>query len=184
MKFPFILVYIISSFLFSSSICKKVWKTSDGNSPVLIAHRGEKVLLPEHTIPAYSLGAILGADFVEPDLCLTKDDQLVCHHDLYLTASNTDVGSRANFEHLKQHTPTGFKWYIQNFTLQELQTIKIFQKDTGIRPKEFNGIFSIPTFQEFLDTIHDLNYKLGRSIGIAPELKEPAYHNSNRRPHF
>ena len=61
-----------------------VWKTLDGSRPKIYAHGGEQVLMPQHTIPAYELACILDADYVEPDLVLTKDNQLVCYHDLNL----------------------------------------------------------------------------------------------------
>lgn len=37
-----------------------------------MAHRGEKVFMPEHTVGSYELASIEGAEYVEPDLVLTK----------------------------------------------------------------------------------------------------------------
>ena len=136
----------------------------DGSRPKIYAHRGEQVLMPEHTIPAYELACILGADYVEPDLVLTKDDQLVCYHDLNL-GSGTDVQQHGEFARLVSRTPEGTDdWLIRDFTLAELRTLKVVQQKTGIRPQHFNS-FSIPTFKEFLDTVHRLSYKLNRTIG-------------------
>src|SRR6476646_3532136 len=47
----------------------------------LIAHRGASGLAPEHTAAAYKLAMQHRADFVEPDLGVTKDNVLVCLHD-------------------------------------------------------------------------------------------------------
>lgn len=47
----------------------------------LIAHRGASGYAPEHTGAAYLLAIQQGADFVEQDLVLTKDGELVCLHD-------------------------------------------------------------------------------------------------------
>ena len=110
-----------------SSANPSVWKTLDGSRPKIYAHRGEKVLMPEHTIPAYEFASILGADFVEPDLCVTQDNQLVCFHDLEL-GSGTDVKDHPEFDHLKHNTSHGYDWYIRNFTLAELKTLKVVQK--------------------------------------------------------
>src|SRR5262245_231856 len=52
--------------------------------PTLIAHRGASAEAPEHTRAAYELALKHGADFVEPDLQLTKDGVLVCLHDTTL----------------------------------------------------------------------------------------------------
>ena len=132
----------------------------------MIAHRGEKVLVPEHTLAGYKIAAILGADYVEPDLCLTKDEHLVCHHDIFLTEDTSDVGDHPEFLHLRRNSSEGeYKWYIQEFTLEELKRLRVKQKRTGVRPQDFNGIFSIPTFQEFIQVIHELNYKMNKSVG-------------------
>src|SRR6187455_847285 len=59
----------------------------------LIAHRGASAYAPEHTLEAYRLALQQGADFVEQDLQITRDNQLVCLHDLTLerTTNVTDL---------------------------------------------------------------------------------------------
>src|SRR5437762_471831 len=47
----------------------------------LIAHRGASGSAPEHTLASYRLALEQKADFVEPDLGVTKDNVLVCLHD-------------------------------------------------------------------------------------------------------
>ena len=49
--------------------------------PIVIAHRGASGYLPEHTLPAYSTAAMLGADYIELDLVSTRDGQLITRHD-------------------------------------------------------------------------------------------------------
>lgn len=49
--------------------------------PYVIAHRGASGPLPEHTLPAYQLAIDQGADFIECDVQVTKDLQLICRHD-------------------------------------------------------------------------------------------------------
>lgn len=49
------------------------YPTLTGEAPLIIAHRGASGELPEHTIEAYSLAVQQGADFIEPDLVMTKD---------------------------------------------------------------------------------------------------------------
>ena len=62
----------------------------------LIAHRGASALLPEHTLAAYARAIEDGADFIEPDLVMTRDGVLVARHDRDLAAS-TDIASCAEF---------------------------------------------------------------------------------------
>ncbi|CAL8071341.1 unnamed protein product [Orchesella dallaii] len=161
--------------------------------PLIIAHRGDKVQMPEHTIPAYEFAMAEGVDFVEPDLVMTKDSQLVCYHDLTV-GSGTDVRSREEFEHLwiseRNITLNGEvktirdDWLISDFTLAQLKTLRIIQKETGIRPKYFDRMFSIPTFDEFMEAVHKFTFKVSsmdgkdKIVGIMPELKHPSYHNA------
>ena len=49
--------------------------------PLVIAHRGASGERPEHTLAAYQLAAEQGADFIEPDLVITKDGVLVARHE-------------------------------------------------------------------------------------------------------
>ena len=54
---------------------------SRGAGKQLIGHRGASGYAPEHTEPAYKLAMQQKADFVEPDLAVSKDNVLVCLHD-------------------------------------------------------------------------------------------------------
>ena len=58
--------------------------------PIIIAHRGASNLAPENTLAAFRLAKALGADGIEFDVQLTKDDQLIVAHD-YLTDLNAGV---------------------------------------------------------------------------------------------
>jgi len=60
-------------------------KTLDGNPPLITGHRGAPGYLPEHTIAAYKLEIEMGANFIEPDLVITKDGVLVARHEPYLS---------------------------------------------------------------------------------------------------
>ncbi|MDX1294553.1 MAG: glycerophosphodiester phosphodiesterase family protein, partial [Hyphomonas sp.] len=66
------------------------FKTLDGQPPVIIAHRGASGLYPEHTLKAYQVAIDQGADFIEPDLVMTRDGVLIANHDGYLS-DTTDI---------------------------------------------------------------------------------------------
>ncbi len=55
---------------------------SEENAPIIIAHRGASAIYPEHTLIGYQKAMELGADFIEPDLVITKDGVLVARHDI------------------------------------------------------------------------------------------------------
>lgn len=49
--------------------------------PLVVAHRGASGKLPEHTKEAYLEAIREGADFIECDVVVTKDLQLICRHE-------------------------------------------------------------------------------------------------------
>lgn len=49
--------------------------------PEIIAHRGASYLAPENTLSAFRLAKAMGADGVEFDIQMTKDEKLLVHHD-------------------------------------------------------------------------------------------------------
>ena len=53
----------------------------DRAEQLVIGHRGASGYRPEHTLAAYKLAARLGADYIEPDLAITKDGVLVARHE-------------------------------------------------------------------------------------------------------
>src|SRR4051812_20736123 len=52
-----------------------------GAAKQAIAHRGASGYAPEHTQAAYQLALDQHADFVEPDLAISRDGVLICLHD-------------------------------------------------------------------------------------------------------
>ncbi|KAL1924162.1 uncharacterized protein VTP21DRAFT_7197 [Calcarisporiella thermophila] len=169
------------------------WPTLDGKPAALFAHRGEKAIMPEHTLGSYHLAAIEGAEFVEPDLVLTKDDALVCFHDLSL-GGTTNVAELPEFASKKasrtyyngEKNVTEDDWFVQDFTLEELRKLKVLTPPIGVRPQYFNTNFNIPTFEEYLELVQNLSTRVGRPIGLVPELKSPTHFNSLRsdKPRF
>jgi glycerophosphoryl diester phosphodiesterase len=105
---------------------------------VVIAHRGASAHLPEHTVPAYRLALELGADYVEPDLVATKDNQLIAIHSMDLNVT-TDVANkfpnRQSFS--KYLNRTGY-WSYQ-FTLEEIKTLRVRQRLPAARSTLFDG---------------------------------------------
>jgi glycerophosphoryl diester phosphodiesterase len=127
-----------------------------------------------------------GADYVEPDIVLTKDRIPVCYHDIALKRS-TDIESRPEFAALRgnhnviidgKNKTIYDDWLVIHLTLDELKTLRIQQQPNGVRLQDFNDLYEIITFQEFLDAIHEISFKLGKPIGIIPELKHPVFHNT------
>lgn len=60
--------------------------------PLVFAHRGASVALPEHTLAAYLRALDDGADGLECDVRLTRDGHLVCLHDRRLERTSNGRG--------------------------------------------------------------------------------------------
>ncbi len=148
--------------------------------PIIIAHRGASGERPEHTLAAYQLAIEQGADFIEPDLVVTKDGQLVARHENDISGT-TDVSSRKEFaDRRATKTIDGIKhtgWFTEDFTLAELKTLRAQERLPLLRRgnTKFDGQFEIPTLGEIIALAKDASAKTGRTIGIYPETKHPSY---------
>lgn len=148
--------------------------------PIVIAHRGASGYLPEHTLAGYSVAMLQGADFIEPDLVVTKDGHLIARHDNVLDLT-TDVAQHPEFaERRAEKTVDGSKirgWFSEDFTLAEIKQLRAVERIPNLRPANarLNGQFQVPTLREIIDLVKASEKALGRKIGIYPETKHPTY---------
>jgi glycerophosphoryl diester phosphodiesterase len=147
------------------------------DKPLIIAHRGASAYLPEHTLEAKALAFGMGADFLEQDIVATADDELVVLHDIHLDRV-TDVEQRFPSRHREDR-----RYYVRDFSLAELRTLNVHERrqadGSAVFAKRFPttlGRFHIATFDEELNMIEGLCRSTGRSVGIYPEIKAPAWH--------
>ncbi|MEX0941355.1 MAG: glycerophosphodiester phosphodiesterase family protein [Pseudomonadales bacterium] len=144
--------------------------------PIVIAHRGASGYLPEHTLAAYERAIDQGADYIEPDLVITRDGEVVARHDIYLSTTTT-VAQVPAFRSRKKRIGDRLDWYVEDFTLAEIKSLKARQAFPG-RSGEYDGRFDIPTFQEVIDLVQRKQIETGRKIGIYPETKAPSHFES------
>ena len=104
-----------------------------------IAHRGARAFAPENTLAAFQKAKTFACQLFEMDVRLSKDGELVVHHDEQLTRC-TDV---------KTKFPDRTRYYIWDFTYEELNTL-----DAG---SWYSEQLSLPYMQrqEFLQTLTD-----------------------------
>lgn len=62
------------------------------STPLAIAHRGGAGLAPENTLAAFAMATALGLRYLESDIRLTADGELVCFHDEILDRCTTGTG--------------------------------------------------------------------------------------------
>nr|WP_281820973.1 glycerophosphodiester phosphodiesterase [Sphingobium sp. BS19] len=156
--------------------------------PIIIAHRGASGERPEHTLAGYERAIDQGADFIEPDLVLTKDGVLVVRHENEI-GGTTDVASHPEFADRKAtKTIDGEQitgWFTEDFTLAELRTLRARERLLEVRTanRRFDGLYQVPTFEEVLKLIDAKNAETRRRIGVYPETKHPSYFASIGLPH-
>ncbi len=155
---------------------------------IIIAHRGASGERPEHTLAAYDLAITQGADFIEPDLVLTKDAVLVARHENEISET-TDVASRPEFAARKTTKIIDGQrfsgWFTEDFTLAELKTLRAKERLPLLRKANmaYDGQFEIPTFAEILALAKARSAEMGRVIGVYPETKHPSYFAAIGLPH-
>jgi len=159
-------------------------------TPIVIGHRGAAGYRPEHTIEGYTLAIEMGADFIEPDLVLTKDGHMVARHEPMI-GGTTDVASHPEFAGRKtKRKVDGVEyndWFATDFTLEEIKTLRAVQSRAD-RDQQYNGLYQIPTLDEVIALARSKSIETGRTIGIYPEIKHSTYHatvkDDDNRPLF
>ena len=105
--------------------------------PLVLGHRGAPGLYPEDTAIGYEKAVEFGADFIECDIQVTKDLQLVCSHDQWIK----DVCNVENFEEFSNRlttfwdTPYGDiidNFFIIDFEVAELKQLLRKQLTKGM----------------------------------------------------
>ncbi len=115
----------------------------DQQKMINVAHRGASAHAPENTMAAFHKGVEMKSDYIEIDVQMTADEELVIIHDT--TVNRTTNGTGA----------------VGDLTLEEIRAL-----DAGSWfSEEFAGE-KIPTFEEVLDAFRG-------KVGILIELKSP-----------
>ncbi|HXP66208.1 MAG TPA: glycerophosphodiester phosphodiesterase family protein [Steroidobacteraceae bacterium] len=151
-------------------------------SITVIAHRGASGERPEHTLASYRLAIDEGADYIEPDLVMTRDHVLIARHENEISGT-TDVAQRPEFADRRRtqiidgESMSG--WFTEDFTLSEIKSLRARERLPELRPqnRQFDGQFAIPTFDEIMQLIVSANRQPGRNrpVGVYPETKHPAH---------
>ena len=107
-----------------------------------VAHRGGALLAPENTLEAFRAGIASGADQLELDIHLSKDDVIIVMHDPTLQRTANQSGA------------------IRDYTAAELKQFNAASAHPGHPPLE------IPTLKEVLDLVKDTDLELQIEIKV------------------
>lgn len=148
------------------------------NKKLVIAHRGASGYLPEHTLPAKAMAYAMGADYLEQDIVLSKDNVPIVIHDIHLETV-TNVAQKFP----KRNRNDG-RYYVIDFSFEELKQLNVSERfdpatNKAVFPNRFpvfTSTFKLHSLQEEIEFIQGLNKSTGKNIGIYPEIKDPAFH--------
>lgn len=121
----------------------KVISKQEQQEIVNVAHRGASGHAPENTMGAFQKGFEMKADYIEIDVQMTEDGELVVIHDTTVDRTTNGTG------------------YVGDLTLEEIR-----QLDAGSWFSEAYADEKVPTFEEVLDAFRG-------KVGILIELKAP-----------
>jgi len=189
MKSNFLPVEIAERILFTPTIVAvlTLLQVSASAQPAkrveVYAHRGARAFSPENTIPAFKTGLRVGTDYVDMDVVLTKDNEvLVCHdpvlnpditrdeHGVFLAPSREALAKRPPAERLAYDR----KYAVRNLTLEELARFEVgsLNPDSAYArffPDQFpvDGT-RMPTLREVVRLVETAS---GKKIGYQIEMK-------------
>ena len=114
--------------------------------PVIVAHRGGSLEVPENTLAAVRHGIRVGADWQEIDVTLSKDGHVVVFHDDTLERTTGAAGAieGTTLEALRALSTGQPKWSVE-------ATARL--ASFGVTPPDFGDAFAhetVPTLEEIL----------------------------------
>ncbi|MEI6333065.1 MAG: glycerophosphodiester phosphodiesterase family protein [Methylococcaceae bacterium] len=159
-----------------------------------IAHRGARAFAPENTLAAFQKAKTFACQLFEIDVRLSKDGELMVHHDEQLTRC-TDAKAKFpdrtryfiwDFTYEELNTLDAGSWYIEQLSLpytqrQEfLQTLTDEELTRFVSPEDriryASGNIKIPTLKQTLEFARDadmmVNIELKTQPNVTTELAE------------
>jgi glycerophosphoryl diester phosphodiesterase len=116
-----------------------------------VSHRGASGYAPEHTITAYKMGEQMKGNYIEIDLQMTKDGELIAMHDETVDRTTNGTG------------------LVKNMTLEEIKQLDagtwFNERYPQYAKKEYEGL-QVPTLEEVFQTF-------GRGADYYIETKSP-----------
>ncbi|MCM3121767.1 glycerophosphodiester phosphodiesterase [Mesobacillus sp. AQ2] len=145
------LIGIGSGIVDSAAAAEPVDPSLTANQILNVAHRGASGYAPEHTLTSYELGEKMKGDYIEVDLQMTKDGQLIAMHDETLDRTTNGTG------------------LVKDYTLDEIKKLDagswFNEKYPDYAKEEYAGL-KVPTLEEVIQ-------KFGKDARYYIETKSP-----------
>lgn len=106
---------------------------NDLTTPVVIAHRGDKLHGPENTLAAFRLAAENGAAAIEFDAKLTRDGEVIILHDQTVDRTTDGSGKYQQLTFAQLRQLDAGSWFSAQFAGEKLPTLEEVFEDVGRR---------------------------------------------------
>ncbi len=134
------------------------------------AHRGARCYAPENTIPGYAAGLAIGTDWVDMDIVMSKDGEVVVSHDIRL---NPDIVRGTDGKFITERT------LVKTLSLEEIKQFDVGRLDTTSAYSKFfpaqiglDGV-RMPSLREVIRYVIS---KATKNVGFQIEFKTDPEH--------
>jgi glycerophosphoryl diester phosphodiesterase len=157
-----------------------------GSGVLNIAHRGARAFAPENTLVAFMKAKTFGCQMIEIDVRMSKDDQLIVHHDENLSRC-TDVQEKFpdltnydlwNFTYDQLSSLDAGSWYVEQLSLPYLERQSFLQKITEDELIRFvsphdrdtyaSGNIKLPTLKQTLEFAKGIDMMVNIELKTQP----------------
>lgn len=145
----FVTLYLASAFLPALLFYQRGYTSTTLAGKKIIGHRGGAGIGAENSIACFRKGIASGANLIEMDIHMTKDNILVVSHDPTVDRMTNGTGSIANLNY------------------DEIARLNIIEQDGHVTDQH------IPSFDETLALFADAR-RQGQEIGLLVEIKRPS----------
>jgi glycerophosphoryl diester phosphodiesterase len=135
------------------------------------AHRGARSYAPENTIPGYTTGLAIGTDWVDMDIVMSKEGEVIVSHDIRL---NPDIVRGADGKFITE------RLLVKSMTLEQIKKYDVGRINTASAYSKFfpaqigmDGV-GMPTLREVIKYV---NSKTDKKVGFQIEFKTDPEHS-------
>jgi len=111
-------------------------------------HRGTRGLMPENTIPSMKKAIEIGADFIEVDVYLSKDGQVLIAHDPY---ANISISTLPDGRSISKDSAKLYTWHQMNYA--DIRRIDVGSKGNPAYPQQQKVAAYMPLLGELIDSV-------------------------------
>ena len=134
----------VSAAVLLAAVLAPALTPAQARAPLVAAHRGGALLWPENSLLAYRNALALGVDFLETDVHLSRDGELVVVHDPTLDRTTTGTGA------------------VRDHTRADLAALRLKARDGTVTSE------LLPTLAQLLDVLAPSSAKLLLEIKVGP----------------